>query len=79
LEVRVVLFGHLARLLPEGSSGNAAVLSVAEAATIDEVLDQMGVPAGERSYLTVNGERAARDARLHEADELRVIVPLGGG
>lgn len=74
-----MLFGHLVRLLPEGSSGNAAVLSVEEAATIDEVLDHVGVPAAERSYLTVNGERAARDAPLHEADELRVIVPLGGG
>ncbi len=79
MEVRLVLFGHLARLLPEGSSGNAAVVSVKEAATIEDVLDAVGVPVGERSYLTVNGERAARDTRLRQADELRVIVPLGGG
>lgn len=79
MQVRLVLFGHLARLLPEGSRGNSVAIAVNDAATIDEVLDQIGVPAGERSYLTVNGERATRDARLHEGDELRVIVPLGGG
>ena len=79
MEVKLVLFGHLARLLPEGSSGNSVILSVKEGATIGEVLDDVGVPAEGRSYLTVNGERAACTALVHEADELRVIVPLGGG
>ena len=79
MQVRVVLFGHLARLLSAGSGGNATVVDVETAATVDVVLDAVGVPDGERTYLTVNGERATRDARLREGDELRVIVPLGGG
>jgi sulfur carrier protein ThiS len=79
VKVKLMLFGHLARLLPEGSSANAAVVDVREGATIEEVLDGVGVPTEGRSYLTLNGERAECTTPVHEADELRVIVPLGGG
>ncbi len=63
VEVKVVLFGHLARLLPAGSSGNSVILSVKEGATIGEVLDDVGVPVEGRSYVHGERERASRARR----------------
>jgi sulfur carrier protein ThiS len=77
--VRLILFGHLVRYLPPGSEGQGALLDVAPSVTVADVLDSVDLPRGERSYVTVNGERASLDERLSDGDEVRVIVPLGGG
>ncbi len=79
MTVKVVLFGNLARLLPEGSTHNSALVTVEHGATVETLLDGLGVPPDSRGYVTVNGEHSVRDTVLNEADEVRVIVPLCGG
>lgn len=79
MRIKLVLFGHLARYLPTPGERGAVVLDVSTSATVAGVLDDIGVPQKECGYVTVNGERAAPDRRLGEGDEVRVIVPLGGG
>ena len=79
MQVRVVLFGHHARLLPPHASGNATVVEAGDGATLANLLDALGVPPGERGYVQVNGVRADASAALADGDEVRVIVPLGGG
>lgn len=74
-----MLFGKHARLLPPGTSGNATSVEVEEGATIARVLDALGVPPDGRSYVQLNGRRAEPSATLADGDEVRVIVPLGGG
>ena len=74
-----MLFGHHARLLPPGTSGNATSVDFEEGATIADVLDALGVPPDGRSYVQLNGNREEPSTTLADGDELRVIVPLGGG
>lgn len=78
MQVRVVLFGNLERLAPAGSSGRIT-LEVDEGASAGDVLDALAVPSEERTYLVVGSERISLEQPLGDGDELRVIVPLGGG
>jgi sulfur carrier protein ThiS len=79
MKVKVMLFGHHARLLPPGTSGNATSVDVEAGATVADVLDALGVPPDGRSYVQLNGSRGEPSAAVSDGDELRVIVPLGGG
>jgi sulfur carrier protein ThiS len=79
MKVKVMLFGHHARLLPPGASGNATSVDFEEGATIADVLDALGVPADGRSYVQLNGKREEATTTVVDGDEIRVIVPLGGG
>ena len=77
--VDVVLFGSYSRLLPSESAKGRATLSLEEPATVDQVLDLLQLPPEGRTYVTLNGEQVGLDTRVSEADEIRVVVPLGGG
>ncbi|MEI6727742.1 MAG: MoaD/ThiS family protein [Actinomycetes bacterium] len=79
MKVKVVLFGPQARLLPPGTRGNAASFDVEEGTTLAGLLDAVGVPAEGRSYVQLNGTRQELAAQVNDGDEVRVIVPLGGG
>jgi sulfur carrier protein ThiS len=79
VKVKVVLFGHQARLLPPGSQGNSASIDAEEGATVADVLDMLGVPPEGRTYVQLNGTREGLATTLQGGDEVRVIVPLGGG
>ena len=79
MEVRVILFGHLAKLLPSASEGGEVLVQVDGEATVKRVLDQIGVPEESRTYVTRNGVRAGMDDLVAHGDEIRVIIPLGGG
>ena len=79
MRVGVALFGQYSRLLPaEGENGHA-LLEMEETATVGEVLDQLQIPPEGRTYVTVNGRHVGQGTVLSEGDEIRVIVPLGGG
>jgi len=79
VKIRVLLFGQYARLLPPGQMGNGAAVEIDEGTTIADALDELRVPADGRSYVRLNGERAELSSVLCDNDEVRVIVPLGGG
>jgi sulfur carrier protein ThiS len=75
--------GTLVRFLPDGASGNTAVLEVADDATPAAVMRQLGLPE-DASYLVVlNGAsvpKAARaERRLADNDDLSIMPPLKGG
>jgi sulfur carrier protein ThiS len=79
VQVDLILFGHYARYLPEGSTGGSATLQVGPGATVTSVLDTVGLPSEARGYVTLNGRRAPPEEHLADGDEIRVVVPLGGG
>ena len=79
IQVRLTLFGNLARLLPEGNDGRSVTLDVGGGTTVAGLLDSVEVPSDQRGYVTVNGERASPESALADGDEVRVIIPLGGG
>ena len=56
-----------------------AILEVDEAATVSDVLDRLQIPPEGRTYVTVNGKQVGQETVLSEDDDIRVVVPLGGG
>lgn len=79
MQIRLVLFGQYARYLPEGGEGGAVLLDAPLDATVTSLLDSIRLPSSARQYITVNGERVMEGEHLADGDEVRVIVPLGGG
>jgi sulfur carrier protein ThiS len=79
LHIRLLLFGQYARYLPPGAERGAAVLEAPSGTTVMSLLDSVGLPATDRHYVTINGGRVKDDVALEDGDEVRVIVPLGGG
>jgi sulfur carrier protein ThiS len=79
VRVDVMLFGQYSQLLPTESENGRTTLEVNDQTTVDLLLDRLGVPPEGRTYVTVNGRLSGLDTRLAEGDEIRVIVPLGGG
>ena len=58
MQITAILFGTHARLLPPSDQGRASV-DVPAGSTVEDVLDALAVPAQERTFLTVDGERVA--------------------
>jgi sulfur carrier protein ThiS len=79
VRLEVVLFGPYAKLLPPGSEGGRTSLELEGPASVGRVLDHLGVPEAGRTYVTVNGRRVELATPVKDGDEIRVIVPLGGG
>lgn len=83
MRIRFKTSGILEKHLPKGSAGNACVLDLPDGATAIDVMALLGLPAGERYMVALNGallpasERPTR--RLAENDELAVMPPLKGG
>lgn len=83
MNVTVKLYADFAALLPAGASQNAAKLEVAETATVQEVLERLGVPSARAHLVLVDGvflapeQRAVR--RLREGEALAVWPRVAGG
>ncbi|GAB4247121.1 MAG: hypothetical protein Kow00129_07620 [Thermoleophilia bacterium] len=80
MKVRVKAFGNLASLLPpSGSSRVALEVEVAADSDVRGLVQQLDLPGEATRFVQVNGRRVELDHRLQEGDEVRFIVPLGGG
>src|SRR6185295_2051705 len=76
--VRVTFFADLRRFLPRGADGPQPY-TVAERATVDDLLALIGVAPDADLTIAVDGEQAARDTSLHEGAEIMLLSPMEGG
>jgi sulfur carrier protein ThiS len=88
VEITLKLFATLGDYLPRELNGrvrvyNQLVLDVAEATTVQAVIEQFKLPLAMAHLVLVNGVFIPRDARatrpLHPGDELAVWPPIAGG
>jgi len=79
MQVNVIMFGAFAEALSSESKNGRVMVEIGEPANVAQVLDQLGVPPERRTYVTVNGRHVGLETLVSEGDEIRVIVPLGGG
>ena len=88
MEITLKLFATLGDYLPHELNGRARVhnqlaLDVAEATTVQAVIEQFNLPSAMAHLVLVNGVFIPRDARatrrLHLGDELAVWPPIAGG
>lgn len=83
MQVTVKLYATLSDYLPPGSKNNRVELTVAEAASVQDVLQPFALPAKLTHLVLVNGVFVPPEARattlLQEADVLAVWPPIAGG
>ncbi len=74
MKIQLKLMGMLKDRAPEGE------LELGEAATIEDVLDKLGIPAVSVQAFSINGAiERNRQRGLAEGDELTLLPPVGGG
>jgi molybdopterin converting factor small subunit len=79
MEIEVKLFATLRDYLPPGSSRFSCRLEIAEAASVEEVLNRLAIPEDTPKIILLNGIHAGKDHPLKEGDVLSVFPPVAGG
>lgn len=75
--VRVKCFAGLRRYAPAGRSDFK--VEIAAGALVGQLLDQMGVPADDQTFVAVNGVRSGRDKSLADGDFIVLFTFMEGG
>ena len=83
MHVTVKLYATLSDYLPSGSKNNRVELDVADAVSVQEVLQRFALPPKLTHLVLVNGVFIPPDQRLttplQEGDVLAVWPPIAGG
>ena len=80
MHIEVKLFANLRKLLPPGSSGSKAQISLEEGATIEALIHHLKIPLEMAQMVLVNGEQTREFARpLAEGDTVSIFPPVAGG
>ncbi len=77
MRVTVRAFADLRDYAPLGT-GNAE-LSLAEGASVADLLTALRIPPAAQTVLLINGRRAVAATRLNNGDEVTLFPPLEGG
>ena len=78
LRIRIQLFGELIEYL-KLASGGRVTLEVFEGASIQTMLERLGIPSGYVGVVLVNGKFCSRDTLLNHDDQVQIIPQLEGG
>jgi molybdopterin synthase sulfur carrier subunit len=79
MRVLVKLFASLARFSSSDQSGTPFEISLPESATLQDLIDQLGIPSEETKISFVNGLIRDLNWELKEADDVGIFPPIGGG
>jgi molybdopterin converting factor small subunit len=79
ITVRVKLFATLRRYRPGLGLGEAFPVELPAGATVGDLIEQLGLPAGEVKIVFVNALFRDQDHVLADGDELGIFPPVGGG
>ncbi len=78
LLVTVTLFADLRRFLPRGADGPQRY-TLAEGATLADLLTAIGVAPDAELTAAVDGEVVGRDTPLHDGADVMLLSPMEGG
>jgi molybdopterin converting factor small subunit len=77
MKIRVQTFANLREYAPAG--GGKLELTLADGATVADVLTALRIPAAVEAVMLVNGRRADTGTRLSRDDEVTLFPPMEGG
>ena len=78
ITVTVTLFADLRRFLPRGAEGPQQH-TLAEGATVADLLAALGIDASYELTAAVDGELAGRDTPLRDGADVMLLSPMEGG
>ena len=83
MQITVKLYAMLSEYLPPGAVRNVSRIGVAEAATVDRVIEQLRLPRELVHLVMINGVYVPPSQRsstmLKDADSLAIWPPVAGG
>jgi molybdopterin converting factor small subunit len=79
MRVTVKLFATLARFSSAIPPGTPFEINLPESATVQDLVDQLGIPSEETKISFVNGLIRDLGWVLKQADEVGIFPPIGGG
>lgn len=79
INVKVRAYATLREYLPEVGLGESAKVAVPPEATIETLLDKLGIPRAEVKLCYVSGLYREQDYALQEGDEVALFPAVGGG
>lgn len=65
--------------MPKHTTGNSCIMEIHDGKRVQEVLDEMDIPADYPKIIFLNGRHAQGEEILHEGDRLAVFPPIAGG
>jgi molybdopterin synthase sulfur carrier subunit len=77
--VKVKLFASLARFSPGGLPGTPFEVNISPSTTLQQLVEQLGIPTEETKVVFVNGRICDLDWVLQPADQVGIFPPIGGG
>jgi len=79
MKIQVKLFATLGRYSPGGLPGTPFTVELREGATLQDLVNLLGIPAGETKVAYVNGIAQTLDHALKPGDDTGIFPPIGGG
>jgi molybdopterin converting factor small subunit len=79
MHVNVKLYASLARFSPGKLAGTPFEIDLPDSASIQDVVDHLGIPPEETKISFVNGLIRDLDWVLEPGDEVGIFPPIGGG
>jgi len=79
MKIHVKLFATLSRFSPGGLPGTPFDVEVKEGTTLQDLVEQLGIPAGETKVTFVNGIAQTLGYVLQPGDDTGIFPPIGGG
>jgi molybdopterin converting factor small subunit len=77
MKVSFRLFANLRSFAP--STDGSGELNLAEASTVETVINVLGIPPETERVVLLNGRHATEDTRVSEGDRLTFFPPVTGG
>lgn len=79
MEVTVTLYATLTRYHPEGKKNEAFNVSLPGDATVQDLLEELGIKEGEAKQVFVKHRSRSEDYRLEDGEKVAIFPPVGGG
>ena len=79
ITVRVKLFATLRRYHPHLKLGQEMPVDLPDGATVEQLIEQLGLPTDEVKLIFVNNKVRKPVTRLADGDGIGLFPPVGGG
>lgn len=79
MRLTVKLFATLGKFRPDAAGEKPFELQVHDGATVQKVIEMLGLPENVVRVVFVNGRARPLDWTLSDGDELGIFPPIGGG
>jgi molybdopterin synthase sulfur carrier subunit len=79
MKIQLKLYATLSRFSPNGAAGASFEVELPEGATLQDLVNQMKIPAEEAKITFCNGLMQSLDWNLKPGDEIGIFPPIGGG